>query len=84
MEFFNSAIEVLQTLVVALGAGLGVWGTLIVIEQTLMILARRERENMFPIDHYDEGSLFAFKEILNDHASTGSTELMPFKHGING
>ena len=25
MEFFNSAIEVLQTLVVALGAGLGVW-----------------------------------------------------------
>ena len=27
MEFFNSAIEVLQTLVVALGAGLGVWAT---------------------------------------------------------
>ena len=26
MEFFNNAIEVLQTLVVALGAGLGVWG----------------------------------------------------------
>ena len=26
MELFNSAIEVLQTLVVALGAGLGVWG----------------------------------------------------------
>ena len=26
MEFFNSAIEVLQTLVVALGAGLGVCG----------------------------------------------------------
>ena len=26
MEFFNSAIEVLQTLVMALGAGLGVWG----------------------------------------------------------
>ena len=26
MDFFNSAIEVLQTLVVALGAGLGVWG----------------------------------------------------------
>ena len=24
------------------------------------------------------------KEILNDHASTGSTKLMPFKHGING
>ena len=26
MAFFNSAIGVLQTLVVALGAGLGVWG----------------------------------------------------------
>ena len=26
MEFFNSAIEVLQTLVVALGGGLCVWG----------------------------------------------------------
>ena len=26
MEFFNQAITVLQTLVIALGAGLGVWG----------------------------------------------------------
>ena len=26
MEFFSSAITTLQTLVVALGAGLGVWG----------------------------------------------------------
>mgnify|MGYP004593256497 CR=1 FL=1 len=26
MEFFNSAVGVLQTLVVALGAGLGIWG----------------------------------------------------------
>ena len=26
MEFFNSAVDVLKTLVVALGAGLGVWG----------------------------------------------------------
>lgn len=26
MEFFTSAIDVLQTLVIALGAGLGVWG----------------------------------------------------------
>ena len=26
MEFFSSAINVLQTLVIALGAGLGVWG----------------------------------------------------------
>ena len=28
MEFFNSAVGVLQTLVVALGAGLGIWGVI--------------------------------------------------------
>ena len=32
MEFFNSAIEVLQTLVVALGAGLSVWGVINLLE----------------------------------------------------
>ena len=32
MEFFNSAIEVLQTLVVALGAGLAVWGVINLLE----------------------------------------------------
>ena len=26
MAFFNSAVTVLQTLVIALGAGLGIWG----------------------------------------------------------
>ena len=26
MAFFNSAVGVLQTLVIALGAGLGIWG----------------------------------------------------------
>lgn len=30
--FFNSAIEVLQTLVIALGAGLGVWGVINLLE----------------------------------------------------
>ena len=32
MAFFNSAVEVLQTLVVALGAGLGVWGVVNLLE----------------------------------------------------
>ena len=32
MEFFNSAIEVLQTLVVALGGGVGVWGVVNLME----------------------------------------------------
>ena len=32
MAFFNSAITVLQTLVVALGAGLGIWGAINLLE----------------------------------------------------
>ena len=32
MEFFNSAVEVLQTLVIALGAGLGIWGGINLME----------------------------------------------------
>ena len=32
MEFFNSAIDVLQTLVTANGAGLAVWGAINLLE----------------------------------------------------
>lgn len=32
MDFFNSAIDTLQTLVTALGAGLGVWGVINLLE----------------------------------------------------
>ena len=32
MEFFNSAVGVLQTLVIARGAGLGVWGLINLLE----------------------------------------------------
>ena len=32
MAFFNSAVTVLQTLVIALGAGLGVWGAANLLE----------------------------------------------------
>ena len=32
MTFFNSAVTVLQTLVVALGAGLGIWGAINLLE----------------------------------------------------
>ena len=32
MAFFNSAVGVLQTLVVALGAGLGIWGGINLLE----------------------------------------------------
>ena len=32
MAFFNNAVGVLQTLVVALGAGLGIWGAINLLE----------------------------------------------------
>ena len=32
MDFFNSAVGVLQTLVIALGAGLGIWGGINLME----------------------------------------------------
>ena len=32
IAFFNSAVNVLQTLVIALGAGLGIWGVINLLE----------------------------------------------------
>lgn len=32
MDFFSSAIDILQTLVVAIGAGLAVWGVINLLE----------------------------------------------------
>ena len=32
MAFINSAVGVLQTLVIALGAGLGIWGVISLLE----------------------------------------------------
>ena len=32
MDFFNSAVDVLQTLVIALGAGLALWGAINLLE----------------------------------------------------
>lgn len=32
MDFFSSAVGVLQTLVIALGAGLGIWGVINLLE----------------------------------------------------
>ena len=36
MDFFNSAVDVLQTLVIALGAGLGIWGGINLMEVLLL------------------------------------------------
>ena len=46
MDFFNSAVGVLQTLVIALGAGLGIWGVINLLEgyQTENFYAVLERQ----------------------------------------
>lgn len=50
MEFFNQAITVLQTLVVAIGAGLGVWGVVNLMEgYEVENLYERELETAAPI-----------------------------------
>ena len=41
MEFFQSAVGVLQTLVIALGAGLGVWGVVNLLEWRSMSSGHR-------------------------------------------
>ena len=38
MAFFSSAIDTLQTLVIALGAGLGVWGVVNLLEGYLSLI----------------------------------------------
>lgn len=43
MSFFSSAVNVLQTLVVALGAGLGIWGAINLLEGYGTIRAQRVR-----------------------------------------
>ena len=47
MAFFNSAVDVLQTLVIALGAGLGIWGVINLLEgygqdKTILSIPMRE------------------------------------------
>ena len=41
MQFFSSAIDTLQTLVVALGAGLGVWGVVNLLEGYGMLMCHK-------------------------------------------
>ena len=41
MAFFNSAVGVLQTLIVALGAGLGIWGAINLLERRTTSGGRR-------------------------------------------
>ena len=61
MDFFNSAVDVLQTLVIALGAGLGIWGALTSWRGTATITPARmlmcgkvTHKNLIDSLHYSE------------------------------
>lgn len=43
MTFFNSAVDVLQTLVIALGAGLGIWGVINLLEGYVDVRLERKQ-----------------------------------------
>ena len=62
MAFFNSAVDVLQTLVVALGAGLGIWGVINLMEGYLIMgngtrafaVAAEQPEKANPLKHIED------------------------------
>ncbi len=43
MQFFASAITTLQTLVIALGAGLGVWGVVNLLEECSCVVKKHRK-----------------------------------------
>ena len=69
MAFFNSAVEVLQTLVVALGAGLGIWGVINLLEgycPTITICCAAGSGIMPPRRRRKNGTRFSWKPCRNN------------------
>ena len=61
MAFFNSAVTVLQTLVIALGAGLGIWGAINLLEGygnapplPMLMCGKVTRKNLIDDSPYSE------------------------------
>lgn len=46
MQFFTEAVNVLKTLVIALGAGLAVWGVVNLLEDTATIIPAQSRREL--------------------------------------
>ena len=48
-----------------------------------MILAGRQRQNMFAVDHHDETRFFADQKFFDDHARAGRAELVAGEHKVD-
>ena len=67
MEFINQAVTVLQTLVVALGAGLAVWGVVNLMEGTAMTIPAKSQ---------------GIKQLMAGGGGTHRTTLIPLLSGL--
>ena len=85
MEFFNSAIDVLQTLVIALGAGLGIWGVINLLEgygnDNHKALSSLWRAAALPLSAL---SLYRFFPVCSDKITEGSLWRAYWKRLTNG
>src|SRR5690606_10859627 len=63
----------------AAGIGAG-----IAVEQSLVVLARGEREDVLAVDHHDEARFLAFEEVLDDHPRTGLAHAAVGEHQVDG
>ena len=68
----------------AVGAHAARVGAHVVIQKALMVLARRERQNVFAVHHDDETRFFAVEIVFDHDAGTGGTEFVAFEHIVHG
>ena len=75
MAFFNSAITVLQTLVVALGSGLGIWGAINLLEGRWTSSGRP-----FSADRSVDRQRQSRCEVTGNEAADGRRRRCPDRH----
>ena len=84
MAFFNSAVGVLQTLVVALGAGLGIWGVINLLEgygQDNPASKSQGTKQLMDMPFVNVGGQHKFILAAQDLLSKLHTDLMGFLRG---
>ncbi len=57
---------------------------LVAVEQTLVVLARRQRQHVLAVHHHDKARFLAVQEFLDHHARAGVAQFVVGEHGIDG